>query len=164
MIYTGIGARETPAHIQLLMTAIAKALDTKGYTLRSGGAKGADSAFEKGVSKITPEIYLPWKGFRKSTSLLYTPSPMAHTIAAKYHPRWNTLKSTVKLLMARNTHQILGQDLRTLSNFVVCWTADGKNSGGTGQALRLAVACKIPIYNLHNKTDIERLRQHVLNG
>jgi len=89
---------------------------------------------------------------------------MAHTIAAKYHPRWNTLKSTVKLLMARNTHQILGQDLRTLSNFVVCWTADGKNSGGTGQALRLAVACKIPIYNLHNKTDIERLRQHVLNG
>ena len=34
------------------------------------------------------------------------------------------------------------------SNFVVCYTPDGKASGGTGQAIRIAEYYNIPIYNL----------------
>lgn len=37
------------------------------------------------------------------------------------------------------------------SSFVVCWTSDGKDSGGTGQALRIARDRNIPVYNLYNK-------------
>lgn len=50
MFYTGIGSRETPQEIQNLMFKIAQKLDSK-YILRSGGADGADLAFEKGSSK-----------------------------------------------------------------------------------------------------------------
>ena len=49
---------------------------------------------------------------------------------------------------ARNTHQVLGADLKIPSLFVVCWTKDGQLKGGTAQALRLADLHSIPIYNL----------------
>lgn len=48
--------------------------------------------------------------------------------------------------MARNSYQILGPDLRTPADFVVCWTPDGSETedqrtpltGRTGQAIALA--------------------------
>jgi predicted Rossmann fold nucleotide-binding protein DprA/Smf involved in DNA uptake len=47
--YTGIGSREVPNDIQYLMQKIATKLESLGFTLRSGGASGSDSAFESGV-------------------------------------------------------------------------------------------------------------------
>lgn len=164
MFYTGIGARATPPGIMLTMTGIARMLDIKGYTLRSGGAENADESFEKGTHLVTPEIYLPWKGFRNNKSPRHEPIPAAYRIAAKYHPRWDSLRPSVHRLMARNVHQILGDDLNTLSHFVICWTGDGKASGGTGQAMRIAKACNVPIYNLYNDVDVKSLRDNVLNG
>jgi hypothetical protein len=164
MIYTGIGARATPNGILLTMTSIARLLDRKGYALRSGAAQGADSAFEEGVELMEPEIYLPWRGFSSHNSKYTDPKPEAFAIAEKYHPAWGRLSPAVRKLMARNVHQILGWDLRVPSDFIVCWTADGKASGGTGQALRIGTACRIPIYNLYNDTDVKRLVNERLNG
>jgi predicted Rossmann fold nucleotide-binding protein DprA/Smf involved in DNA uptake len=62
--YAGIGSRETPKDICLYMTAIAKRLASLGYTCNSGGADGADSAFERGAV-INRQIFLPWDGFNK---------------------------------------------------------------------------------------------------
>lgn len=56
LLYAGIGSRETPRSILDLMTAIARKLEALGYTLRSGGATGADTAFEEGVERLK-EIY-----------------------------------------------------------------------------------------------------------
>lgn len=42
--YAGIGARKTPEHILESMKYIAGMLADKGYVLRSGGAKAADSS------------------------------------------------------------------------------------------------------------------------
>jgi predicted Rossmann fold nucleotide-binding protein DprA/Smf involved in DNA uptake len=50
MYYAGIGARSTPPQILSVMTRLASKLEGMGYTLRSGGAAGADTAFERGVS------------------------------------------------------------------------------------------------------------------
>jgi len=47
--YTGIGSRKTPYQVQQQMQRIAQFLAKKGYTLRSGSANGADSAFEEGA-------------------------------------------------------------------------------------------------------------------
>ena len=60
MYYTGIGARNTPDKVLDLFMNIAKYLATKDFTLRSGAANGADSAFEKGcdISNGSKEIYL----------------------------------------------------------------------------------------------------------
>lgn len=46
MTYAGIGSRETPMEVLELMTKASTWLGTKGYTLQSGGAIGADMAFE----------------------------------------------------------------------------------------------------------------------
>jgi hypothetical protein len=145
------------------MTQIASTLDLKDYTLRSGGAAGADSAFEDGTRYKIPEVYLPWPNFRGKKSFFQPPKPATFEIAKKYHPAWHKLTEAGKKFMARNVHQILGWDLNDPSDFVVCWTADGKASGGTGQALRIAAACKIPIYNLYNEDDISRLVAERLN-
>lgn len=157
--YSGIGSRETPVDILEQMKHIALTLALKGYTLRSGGARGADSAFEIGCDTVNglKEIYLPWKNFNNNKSTRYTISSDAHDLAKKYHPRWDILSASAKKLMIRNCYQVLGYGLNTPVDFVVCWTNDGKASGGTGQAIRIANDYKIAVYNLYNKEDIARL-------
>ena len=63
--YTGVGSRKTPGAIFDLMGEIGRNLAIDGYVLRSGGASGADTAFEQGcdLHEGMKEIYLPWKGF-----------------------------------------------------------------------------------------------------
>lgn len=46
MTYAGIGSRETPMEVLELMTKASAWLGARGYTLQSGGAIGADMAFE----------------------------------------------------------------------------------------------------------------------
>lgn len=162
--YTGIGSRECPSEICAKMTKLAKYLAGKKYILRSGGADGADKAFEQGVwVPRLKEIYLPWKGFNGSNSLLFISHPDAEAIAKKYHPRWNDLGSGAKKLHTRNVHQILGKDLKTPSKFVICWTSDGKISGGTGQAMRIAKDMNIPIFNLRNQAEEICLKEFLEN-
>ncbi len=47
--YAGIGSRKTPPEMMSLMTDLAARLEEQGWILRSGGAIGADSAFQLGV-------------------------------------------------------------------------------------------------------------------
>ena len=47
--YAGVGSRDTPPEVLARMTGIATKLYYLGYVLRSGGAPGADQAFEAGV-------------------------------------------------------------------------------------------------------------------
>jgi hypothetical protein len=154
--YTGIGSRSTPMNILNLMTSIAIILETKEYCLRSGGADGADKAFEDGCINAfvkTKEIYLPWANFNNNPSPLHHIHTDAYKLAEKYHPAWNRCSEGGKKLHARNVYQILGQDLNTPSEFVICWTSDGKATGGTGQAIRIANDYNIPVYNLYNEKD-----------
>ena len=46
--YSGIGSRETPDNVLVVMEKLGAAFAKKGFVLRSGGADGADSAFERG--------------------------------------------------------------------------------------------------------------------
>lgn len=150
--YAGIGSRTTPNDILVQMYNIAVLLAKKGYILRSGGADGADSAFEKGCDSVNgkKEIYLPWKGFNNNKSELYKPTQEAFETARANHPRWFYLKDGAQKLHARNSHQILGLDLKSPVKFVICWTQE---SGGTEQALRLARNNEIQIINLYHVSD-----------
>lgn len=159
-VYTGIGSRETPADVLDLIFDIAYKLARKGWTVRSGGAPGADTAFiEAGLiwDEHRVEIYLPWSSFGEWTSGKFVtavtrldPQPEAFEIAAKYHPRWQFLKYGAKKLHARNVHQVLGEDVTNpaLTSFILCWTKNGKGGGGTGQAIRIAHDYDIPVYDL----------------
>jgi hypothetical protein len=159
--YAGIGSRKTPPEVLRAMTSIARTLDAAGYILRSGAAEGADSAFEAGADPKRKEIWLPWHGFNMHTSPLL-PSPEAFVLAAEVHPAWTRLSRGARALHARNGCQILGADLRTPVDFVVCWTPEGDGSGGTGQALRLAVRNGIPIFDLGlGDLPLQALKEHV---
>lgn len=149
-LYTGIGSRKTPPEILRIMSDIASFLALHGWTLRSGGAEGADSAFEHGCDKGNggKEIYLPWEGFNGNQSELCMIPTGAFVIAQKFHPNWGACSYTVKLFHARNVMQVLGLHLDIPSAFVVCWTPDGRGEGGTGQALRIARAYDITIFDL----------------
>lgn len=62
--YAGIGSRETPPEVIDVMKDFAYAVAHEAI-LRSGGAPGADTAFEYGAKFAggQREIYLPWSGF-----------------------------------------------------------------------------------------------------
>lgn len=158
LIYTGIGSRETPAEVLGIMTKLARWLAKRGWILRSGGADGADKAFEKGASK--KEIYLPWAGFNGSNSMLTEATKDALNLAPQYHPAWDRLSEGAKKLHARNCHQILGVNLDTPSSLVICYTKDGKGQGGTGQALRLAKDYNIPIFDFGFFKSTSDAREH----
>ncbi len=178
MIYwTGIGSRETPNSVCMSLSDIGYEIGRNpNFCLRSGAADGADTSFEWGnyLAIGYSEIYLPWKGFNKDSeqrhgldnSDLYLDRFsndivfQAKEIAEKFHPKWRYLTHGAKLLHTRNVFQLLGRDLDKQSDFVVCWTKDGKASGGTGQALRIANHFKIPIFNVYNPLDYEMCLAH----
>jgi hypothetical protein len=72
----------------------------------------------------------------------------ALSLAARFHPAWDRCSDHARRLLARNTFQVLGRDLRTPSKMVICWTVDGKDTGGTAVAIRLARESGIPVFNL----------------
>jgi hypothetical protein len=160
--YTGIGSRETPPEIQGIMTQIASKLNEQGFTLRSGAAKGADSAFEAGAGG-NHEIYLPWGGYEGRTGSGYIPNPSkeAMDLAAQHHPNWGAVTQGARKLHARNSHQVLGQDLNSPSDFVLAWTPGGKGGGGTGQAIRLARAQGVKVFDLGDPAVMARMKKFV---
>jgi hypothetical protein len=171
--YSGIGSRLSPPDVLSLMVDIGKFLAQKGYVLRSGGANGADKAFEQGCDLVQgeKEIYLPWKSFNDNPSGLYLKSQelkgikdQAFELASQYHPAWDQLNYGARCLMARNGMQVLGQDLNTTVEFVICWNLGGFTHGGTSQALRIAQDKKIPIFMLSKKECLEDVRVHLDRG
>lgn len=165
--YTGIGSRETPEETLQLMQKTAYILGQLGYRLRTGGAPGADTAFELGAVSVPngpqPEVYLPWRGFNNRTSQFYNVSTQALALAEKYHPAWERLAQGPRKLMGRNCYQVLGASLDNPSDFILCWTKDGKASGGTGQAIRIAQDYQIPVFNMKNPNVFEEVRSFLRN-
>jgi len=152
--YAGIGARDTPPGALERIEKLAGALARKGYVMRSGGAKGADTAFETGARAAggSVEIYLPWNGFNdrkvNGRDVIAHVTDKHLDLAKSYHPAWERLGRGPRNLMGRNASQMLGKDLDAPSALVVCWTKNGEVVGGTGQSLRMAMDKGVPVLNL----------------
>lgn len=188
IIVTGIGSRTTPASEQAKMTEFARAVVRHGGIVRSGGARGADTAFALGLAPANQEIYLPFANFQgvKNGEGVFVldalPSDVrvaALAIAKRFHPNWSAVENkgqaAVKL-MTRNVFQVLGRNLNDPSHLVVMWakgtrtTVAKKDSlnrifdvdGGTGLAVRLAHSLHIPVLHtqLPEHENILRLYQH----
>jgi hypothetical protein len=149
--YAGVGSRNTPDDICNLIKKISSKLEDQGWVLRSGGANGADIAFENGIKNSSmAQIFLPWNGFNGNKSIYHRYSPEHMKLAIEFHPNWKALSQGARKMMIRNSAQIIGVNDEPNSSFVICYTTDGKFSGGTGQALRLASSKGIPVFNLHD--------------
>ena len=145
--YAGIGSRDTPSQFLAIMTACGKALMEDKWILRTGGAKGADTAFEDGVL------------FRQFAHIYRPAHAMAeHYVMAKKYSNgerhWENLNKNNgygRSLMARNMMIILGPDLKTPVEFVLCWTPGGRiDKGGTAHGIKVAMDHRIPVFNMAN--------------
>lgn len=152
LVYAGVGSRETPELVLEWMRKIASYLGRNGWICSTGDARGADQAFRETCLKEKH----PVKVWTVNSELL----PEAIELALEIHPNPEAIKRSthVTRLMARNCHQVLGADLITPVEFVVCWTKDGGPSGGTGQAIRLAEREGIRVYNLFWEQDVKALK------
>jgi len=169
-IYAGIGSRKAPPDALKLARLIASAMENGGWRLRSGGAPGMDAAFQRGVKSSKNKcIYLP-SGLFSNNAAGQDGCIDASTLPAfkaalatvdEYHPNPAALSSFGRRLMARNAFQVLGPDLETPADLIICWTPDGKASGGTGQAMRIAEAHGILVVNLENPRHCEAFTQAI---
>jgi hypothetical protein len=161
MIYCGVGSRIIPTPVEQDMVQFAYIAASLGWILRSGGALGSDTAFERGSDTAggIKEIFLPWEKYNNNTSTYTAPSSSAHDIARTIHPMYSKLSPASKALVARNCHQVLGLSLDNPVEFVICYTPDGcthhskytRATGGTGTAISLASKHLIPVFNIFNK-------------
>ena len=171
--YAGIGSRTISREVAERMTNVAKILSDNGYILRSGNAEGSDQAFALGAERA--EIWLPWYGFNRDfidhvennlkRQHIYRlvgdhcsigePDDEAWDSIEKFHPSPKSLTLKGRKFMARNYRQVVGLG-EPDSEFVICWTHDGTDVGGTGQAIRIANSKTIPVYNMLT-VDIEKI-------
>jgi hypothetical protein len=172
--YAGIGARKTPKDVLEEFKCIACKLAYKGYILRSGGADGADSAFEEGCNlnsdiKYPSEVFLPWKDFNNNKSIRFITNSnrgLLFNVAKDIYPDWDNASYGVKLLHARNVQQVLGEipSISEPTSFVICWTdRNPTESRGTMFAVNLAKMNNIKVYNFYIKGDREKFYKEILD-
>lgn len=129
--------------------------------------KAYAQAVKDGVASISQlEVYIGDEIDRQSSSLplkelaiIRNPELIDRTLelAASVHPAWHKCGEWARRMHSRNCHQILGYDLQTPVDAVVCWTPNGNVVGGTSTALKLAAKHNIPIFNLGLKDKKEVL-------
>ena len=162
LIIAGIGSRETPLDVLDDMRLIGEAVRLAGGWVRSGGAFGADRAFEEGA-RHRCLVYLPWsdngdgarnRKLSEARTLLFDDAPKdakerARSSVDLYHPCPEALSFGARRLHCRNYFQVMGTT-ETPVDAVVCWTRmlGDKPQGGTAQAIRIAQARGIPVYNM----------------
>lgn len=172
MHYAGIGSRDTPEHIGVIMTQLAVELEKLGWCLRSGGATGADTFFENGITDPTnKEIFL-----HKEVTKTHRHDPArgiynakrckdwgwAMQLASEIHPAWHMCGEDAKGLHTRNIYQVLGTGWPKLaqSRMVICWAIPdihGVPEGGTRTAWKVAERYNIERFNLAVRDDRDRI-------
>lgn len=170
--FTGVGARSTPVWCRYLMEDIASKLCNQGYSLRSGSASGADTAFEIGCDRVlgNGEIYVPWNSFGtgspRTGKKYHTITPQqlkgirAFYLKSGILPEFDNLKRSVKLLHARNYLQVLGRHHQVSKVCLFYSETDwftGAPVGGTRIAYAVSTHFKVPCYNLQNEKDCDKI-------
>lgn len=174
--YTGVGSRGTPVWCRFAMEDIAAVLAGKGYTLRSGSAQGADSAFEIGVDRVcgAGDIYIPWGGFGCGEATMFKDyhilTNKQFEVARDFYlssgiiPHFDGMKSASQKLHARNYLQVVGHGVKVNPSKVCLYFAEedwitGEPMGGTRSAVLLAKRFGVPTYNLLRDCDFNRVAE-----
>ena len=165
MVYAGIGSRKTPDEVLRTMSALATVLAHEGWTLRSGGADGADAAFAEGVPaehRGRVEIFVPWRGYNGvegpgSVLMDRMQFQAAERFVSAFHDAWQRCGSGARKLHARNAAIIHGANLKEPVDAVICWTPNAVTVGGTATGIRMAREHGIPVFNLarHSAAEVK---------
>lgn len=162
--YAAISNENAPANVIEQFKSIAIDMENRGYTMRTSGNKGVEEIIE--VVAQNKEIYIPWKKFNDRESQYCKVDKSAIDLVGTLHPSFQDLKDSVKAIIGRYAHVILGKDLKSPVRCVVCWTEDGVESakdktaktGYCGTPIQIASNARIPVFNLKNDNAIYRLK------
>ena len=175
--YAGIGSRRTPDAVLAAMANLAETLGRLGCVLSTGGADGADRAFETGALRTDAPVivHAPWSGYNgyrpgrepESDIDVRVPGPddtvrdeRYTDLARRHHPAWERCGRGARALFVRNVAILagaLGADRVALPVLAaVAYTpngrADGRDAGGTGHTLRIAAELGVPAINVSPRT------------
>ena len=141
-------------------------LHTDGLRGRAGGVDHATADIPERAFQVVKEHRAGWNDLSPAAQRLFArenfyqptdgdppaadiPIPESALERTKEHlAGWDKLTETTQRKSARNAMELLGDNLNTPADVVVCWTKDGKATGITGQAVGLANAHNIPVINL----------------
>ncbi|ADQ52943.1 DprA-like DNA recombination-mediator protein [Aeromonas phage PX29] len=155
-IATLVGTRFPPSQIAGIASKIGRNLSDKGFIGRSGGAIGMDQAWLSDYDPSLCEIYRPDdKGINV---LNFDNFFEAEEMVKRIIPHFEYLDFYSQWLHTRNAYQVLGRDLNTPSDFLLCY-APVRNKvvqGGTRTAFVLARRNGIPVYNLYDPEHLKK--------
>lgn len=139
-----------------LMRDFASRIAEEGYTLRSGGADGSDKAFQAGAEN--KEVF-------RSNDAEDWAYDEVKTCLPTDRSNFDNWKPYVKGLLARNMMQVLGRNGDQPVSFVLCYAPSfeytDSSAGGTGYAIRCAIKHKIPVINLYDEKNVERVKEYL---
>lgn len=163
LYYAGVGSRETPDDVLLLMIRLGRTLADLGYTLSSGDAIGADRAFWYGATlsprhrEVGCRIYLHKNGYQgrfndPANGFLVAPQftetwEKAQALASAARGGFYGLGPGGIALHTRNVFQVYGHTLRAKVKSIYYWAEPkGKQErvgGGTNTALQIAIKANL---------------------
>lgn len=144
--FAGIGNRDIDKQTCHAIKTCSRLIYQKDYVLVSGGADGCDEEFESHF----PED-------RKIILRARDATVKAIKMAEDFHPAWNKCNAYARALLGRDAMIIMGKDLKTPVDFVLCYCAD-EERGGTALSLRIANFYKIPVFNLANDNGLDVMK------
>lgn len=132
------------------------------------------SRYTYGQYRHVMNVFLPWPGFNgrrggKFAGYIEDVNPGAELITKNFHGNWEYLGQGARKMMSRNAMQALSFDLNSPVRFVSAYTDDGAKksydtsdkTGGTGQAIRIADHYDIPVYNMGNTKDLDKVTRWI---
>ena len=148
---------------------ICLALAHQGYTFTSGLCElGMDGIAQKAYSKALENGWVTEKNFEvyvatqeniqrsnlpnkhlaivRNPDLIKESEDIAKSVMDEYH--WIRCNEWSRGMHSRNCHQILGYDLKSPVDCVICWTPNGRIQGGTATAIKVANKYNVPVFNL----------------
>jgi hypothetical protein len=152
----------------------AKALFTKGYTFRYNGDKSDQLALKiVALPNSKVDCYLPWKKYNEEfmNPVTMSPSEKAYGIAFNSHGRFMKLPPSVRAILSRDIHVMLGKDCNDPLNIALIYNLDGsetvdkktdyKQQGNTTFVLRVTGESDIPVFNLKTDNSTQRLIEFI---
>ncbi len=163
-----------PKDMEERFVNFAKALFTKGYTFRYNGDKNDKISLAIiALPNSKVDCYLPWKKYNEEfvNPVTISPSEKAYGIAFNSHGKFMKLPSSVRAILSRDVHVVLGKDCNDPIDIALIYNLDGsemvdrktdyKQQGNTTFILKVTADSDIPVFNLKSDGSTQRLIEFI---
>lgn len=151
---------------------IASFLISKGFLFRhTGGHKDSLQTKIMEIEGAVVQSYLPWKKFNLliEKPKLYKPKGPAFGIAASSHKAYKKLPPSVRYILARNVHAMIGPKVDDPVTLALVYSKDGaealkrdmdfKLTGDVAFYLKVCGDANIPVFNTKSEDVAKRLAE-----